>query len=168
MARRPVHLVLIAALAVLCCASAQAQWKWRDAHGQLHVSDLPPPSDVPDKSIVQRPAGSRAQAAAPAGALASSSAASSAASSKAPVDPELQARMKKAEQERDAKRKQEEERTAAARSDNCKRAQEYLRSLESDGRLTRVDEKGERYYVDDSTRAAEAQRARDVIASDCR
>jgi len=34
-------------------------------------------------------------------------------------------------------------------------------------RLARVNERGERIVIDDAERAAEAQRARQTIASDC-
>ena len=57
---------------------------------------------------------------------------------------------------------------AAARQDNCRRAQEQLATLDSGQRIARVKTNGEREYLDDTTRAQEAQRARQVIASDCR
>ena len=69
---------------------AQAQWKWRDAKGQIHVSDLPPPRDIPDKDVLQRPA-VVARAAAQA-----ASAASAPEAAKPGVDPELEARKRRA------------------------------------------------------------------------
>ena len=54
---------------VLCAAlmlglafapAAQAQYKWKDARGQLHASDMPPPADIPERQVLQRPAGQRA------------------------------------------------------------------------------------------------------------
>jgi hypothetical protein len=43
-----------------------------------------------------------------------------------------------------------------------------LRSLDSGMRLARVNDRGEREILDDKQRAEETQRARSVVASDCR
>uniref|UniRef100_UPI0013C2BDE7 DUF4124 domain-containing protein n=1 Tax=Azohydromonas sediminis TaxID=2259674 RepID=UPI0013C2BDE7 len=48
--------LVAALLAFVAAGDAQAQWKWRDRSGQIHVSDLPPPRDVADKDVLQRPA----------------------------------------------------------------------------------------------------------------
>ncbi|MEW6704779.1 MAG: DUF4124 domain-containing protein, partial [Pseudomonadota bacterium] len=77
-------------------------------------------------------------------------------------------RVRKAEQERQAARKQEEERAAAQRAENCTRAKEYMRTLDSGMRIARVNEKGEREFLDDKQRADETQRTRQVISSECR
>lgn len=148
---------------------AQAQWKWKDRNGQTHVSDLPPPRDVPDKDVLQRPSEVRRAAASPAAAPASPPAASAAvAEAKPRVDPELEARRTQAEQQQKAKAKAEEERVAAQRAENCQRARQQIAGLESGIRLARVNDKGEREILDDKARAEEMQRARQVVASDCR
>ncbi len=167
---RPIGRALscLAALAfALASLHAQAEYQWRDKSGQLHASDLPPPPDVPDKDIIKRPnpnaAARRSAAAAPA-----ASAAASAASAARGVDPELQARRTKAEQESAERAKADEERNAALRADNCARARSQLALLDSGQRVARVNERGERVFLDDQARAAEAAAARRVIASDCR
>ena len=57
---------------------------------------------------------------------------------------------------------------ARQKVENCARAKEYARTVESGQRLTRTNEKGEREFLDDTQRAREAARARQIIASDCR
>jgi hypothetical protein len=148
---------------------AHAQWMWKDKGGSVHVSDRPPPADVADKDIIRRPSGQRA-ALPPAPAAPASPAASGTATAdaKARTDPELEARRKRAEQEQAEQRKQAEERIAAARAENCRRAQEHLRTVDSGARMSRTNEKGEREVLDDQQRAAEGERARAIIASDCR
>ena len=84
------------------------------------------------------------------------------------VEPELEARRKKAEAEQATKGKAEEERIAALKTDNCARARAYLRTLDSGIRVTRTNEKGEREFLDDKQRAGETQHARDAIAADCK
>lgn len=150
----------------LCVAAlpAAAQWKWRDARGVVVISDMPPPRDVPERDVLQKPTlVLQRQSAAPA---ASAPAVETAAKPK--VDPELEARRKKAEAEQQEKHKAEEAQIAAQRADNCKRARAYADSLNSGIRLSRVNDKGEREILDDQQRAAEMQRARQAIEADCR
>jgi len=155
-------LVLVAALLGATLAlPAAAQWKWRDKGGQIQYSDLPPPAGTAEQDILQRPsAAQRRLAAAPA----------SAPSAAAPkmIEPELEGKRRKAEQDEVAKHKAEEEKVAAGRAENCTRARNYMRSLDDGMRITRTNDKGEREFLDDKGRAAEAQRTRDIIASDCK
>ena len=163
--------VALAALIGLSLAlPAAAQWKWRDKRGQTQYSDLPPPPGVPESDILQRPSAGAARRAPVAAAPASAASAASAAplSAARASDPELEARRKKAEQEVTDKKKAEDARIAATRADNCARAKDQLRTLDSGIRIARVDAKGEREILDDAARAAEGRRMRDVIASECK
>ena len=145
---------------------AWAQYKWKDSRGQVHASDLPPPRDIPDKDVLQRPVAARPPVAAPAPAAAAS--ASAAASSRPAVDPELEARRKRAEQDTAAKAKADADKLAAQRADNCRRAREQLATLDNGQRLVQFNAQGERVVMDDTARAAKATQARQVVASDCR
>jgi hypothetical protein len=156
---RSTRIVMILLLSALC-AGAQAQWVWRDAAGQIHASDLPPPRGTPDKNIVQRPA-VQARIAPP---LPAASAAASAAGG---MDAALEARRKKAADEQLAQRKAQDEKNAAVRTENCQRAREQLRGLESGQRMSRTLPNGEREILDDAQRAAESQRVRSIVASEC-
>ena len=164
------NIVFVAALLGLALAlPAAAQWKWRDAHGQTQYSDLPPPPVIPEKDILQRPGGAAAARRAAAAAAAPASAASAAPLAAVRAsDPELEARRKQAEQEAATKKKAEDDKIAAARAENCRRAQAQMRTLDSGIRIARVNEKGEREILDDTMRAAETKRAQSAIASDCK
>ena len=59
------------------------------------------------------------------------------------------------------------EQEAAAKSENCTRAQESLRTLESGQRIARTDAKGERYYLEDAQIAQETARARQIVKDSC-
>jgi Domain of unknown function (DUF4124) len=168
----------LSSLLVLCllaaASSAHAQWMWRDKTGRVHMSDRAPPSDVGEKDVLKRPAGQRAALAAAPVADAASAAASASTSASAPavpaaarVDPELEARRKKAELEQAAQKKQAEERVAAARAENCQRAQSHMRNIDSGIRMARTNAKGEPEVLDDRMRAEEAERTRSVIAANC-
>jgi hypothetical protein len=165
--------VMAAAAAVLVLVSlpAEAQWKWKDTSGRIQYSDLPPPAGTPDQDILSRPtAPRRSGTVAPAASAASAASAPALASSALMpkgVDPELEAKHKKAEGDVAAKKKADQERVAAAKADNCNRAQTQLRNFESGLRVMRTNEKGEREYLDDKQRAEETKHAKDVIAADC-
>ena len=169
-----VHLRLVGlSLAALACLllsnAAHAQWKWRDSRGQIHISDIPPPRDVPDKDVLQRPDPTvRKPAASPVPAPAASAPGGTAATAKPPVDAELEEKRKQAEQEKAARAKADEQKAAAVRKDNCERARSQLATLESGQRIARIKADGEREYMDDDQRAKETQRARQAIASECR
>ena len=90
------------------------------------------------------------------------------AASAARIDPELEARKRRADEEQAAQKKAEEARQASQRIENCNRAREALRQLESGMRIARVNDKGEREFLDDQARSAETTRARQAAASECR
>jgi len=147
---------------------ADAQWKWRDAGGQVNISDRPPPNDVPEKDILARPSPQARTVAAPPAPAASAASAPGKAEVRPPVDRELEARKQAAEQEQAAKAKAEADRLAAVRADNCRRARGQVAALESGERMARFNDKGEREVLDDKARAEELSRARAIVASDCR
>lgn len=167
--RRGASCIALAAALVLTVAAplAHAQWKWRDKSGQINASDRPPPLDIPEKDILARPAP------VPEFRRMLPTAAASAASAAEPLrqpagDRELEARRRAAEQEQAGKAKAEEERIAAQRAENCRRARSHVVAMESGQRIARVNEKGQREVLDDRGRAEEMRQAREVIASDCR
>ncbi len=162
-------LTCAAVLGALLAVPAQAQWKWRDKNGQTQYSDLPPPSGIAESDILQRPTAAQRGAPVAAGAAgAASGAASGAALAPKGSDPELEAKRRKAEQEVAAKKKAEDEKVAIAKADNCLRAKAQMRTLDSGIRIARTNDKGEREFMDDAARAAEAKRTQDIIASDCK
>lgn len=151
-------------LAALVLMPAQAQWVWKDKDGRVNASDLPPPRGVSDKDILQRPETvvRRPAAAAPVAASAAAARAS------APVDPQLEARRRAAEQEQQAKARADDEKAGAQRAENCRRARSHLQALESGQRIARMNDRGEREVLDDKARADEMRQANETIASECR
>ena len=162
-------LLAVASLATLP-SPADAQWRWRDKAGQINASDRPPPRDIPDKDILARPAPEVKRLAPPAAASAPVAGAPALTPAAAPtaLEREVQARKRAAEQEQAATVKAEEARVAALRAENCRAARGQFAALESGQRIARFNDKGEREVLDDKGRAEEQQRAREVMASDCR
>ena len=165
-----IALPLVACLLALAAAGASAQtlWKWRDASGQLHISDTAPPPGTPAKNIISSPGGGTA----PPLVTSPSPAASDAHPAAAPaVDTALEKKKKAAEQEKADKEKADkdalEAKNAAIRKDNCARAQTNLQTLQSGQRMARMNDKGEREYLDDAARAAETRHAQETISANC-
>jgi hypothetical protein len=164
--------VLVASLSLMAALPASAQWKWRDKNGQTQYSDLPPPGGVTEQDILQRPSGSANARVTPRPTVVSASAAETSAS--APVlspkstEPELEAKRKKAEQEAADKKKAEAVKQDAVRADNCTRAKDYMRTIDSGVRLSSRNAKGELEVLDDTGRAAETKRIREVMSSECK
>jgi hypothetical protein len=157
--------VVVAAMLGLAFAlPASAQWKWRDKGGQTQYSDLPPPAGTPEQDILSRPTGATARK--PAAPVSAASGVPLLAPKA--VEPEMEAKRKKSEQEAADKAKAEEAKIAATRAENCSRAKAQLRSLESGMRMGQINDKGERIVLDDSARAAETKNAQEVVASECK
>jgi hypothetical protein len=166
--RRTALALCLAALATVAGAQqSPTQWKWRDASGQLHVSDMPPPASVPGSAILERPTDVKRpgrNVPQPSTPPASAAAAKPAGSG----DAELDARRKKADEEKTVQQKAQEQKVAQERSENCTRARSQLTALNDGLRIVRTNEKGEREVLDDKTRAEEMQRMRSVMATDCK
>ena len=145
-------------------ASAQSVWKWRDASGQLHIGDTAPPVGTPEKDILGRPGGgalpipvATAASAAPAGAS-------------APLS-DLDKKKKAADREKAEKAAADkadiDKKSAAIRADNCQRAKTSVSGIQSGVRMTQINAKGEREFLDDAQRAAELKRLQDIAAQNC-
>jgi hypothetical protein len=166
----------IVVLAGFICTPSEAQWAWKDTNGRLVYSDRPPPSDVKAASIVRQP--TTHALASPVSSSGSDDAAKPADSKSsdaksAPTGPktiaERELEFRKRQQERaDSERKAAEEQTkSAAKAAECERARGYMKSLEEGIRIARTDSSGNREFLDDAQRAAEAERTRRIIQSTC-
>jgi Domain of unknown function (DUF4124) len=142
--------------------AAAAQYKWTDQNGRVQYGDTPPPG-VNAAPMRGRPSpSSYASSAEP-------EAAEKKDDAKKPLtaaeqDAEFRKRRQAAEKERQKQAKAQEE--ADDRRDNCARAREYTRTLDT-GRVTRADAKGENHYLDDAQIAQERARAQQIIQQSC-
>lgn len=167
LAFKALGLVLAAGLA-FGPGQAWAQWKWRDANGRITISDLPPPREVPDKDILQRPEPPRRRAPAAAASAAAAALPTASAPASAPTEGQTPSRQREAERDAQARARADEARLAAQRAENCQRARSQLSMLESGERMVQYNDKGERTVLDDARRASEIRRVRDIIANECR
>jgi hypothetical protein len=162
---------LISLCLSLMATSALAQWQWIDKDGRKIFSDRPPGSEIPEKNILKRPAGSKAVSPVPA---ASSETPGAPKASDKPakavdsgVDKTLEAKKKEAEAADAAKKKADDEKQAKAKAENCRRARQAKSTYETGVRIARTNAAGEREILDEAGRASEIQRIQSIIDSDC-
>ena len=154
---------LIVLAACLYALTASAQWQWLDKDGRKVFSDRPPPADVSDKDILKRPGRGMGGI----GAAVATPPPTATGSPVTGIDKGLQEKRKQAEDAEAAKRKAEEERVARAKQENCARAQQAKASFDSGIRISKLNEKGEREFLDDAARVAEGERIQSVINQNC-
>lgn len=165
----------LALLALACTLplAAAAQWQWVDNGGRKVFSDKAPPPDIPAERILKGPKG-QLQVVAPATATQVAATADQAADPKTGAmprptgkDKSLEERKKQVAAAEAEKKKAEDAKVAALRAENCTRAKSAKATYASGTRLTRMDDKGERVFIDDNERAAEMKKMDEVIARDC-
>lgn len=147
-------LLFIFAMALAAAASAQ-QYKWVDQDGKVRYGDTPPPG-VKATPLKPPPRGASAPDPAPA-----------AKKDGKPLTPEEAFRKRQEEAQKDRDKQAQADQQAATKRDNCARAQENLRMLESGQRISRTDAKGERYYLEDAQIAQETAKARQAVQQWC-
>jgi len=160
-------LLFLAALAFACAASAQ-QYKWVDKDGKVRYGDVPPPgvkatplrapagpATPPPTSAAKGAKDKGGKAAAPSGPL-------------TPAQQEADFRKRQVDAEKAREKEANVAEEARARQENCQNAQAHLRQVESGQRIARVDAKGERSFLEDDQRGAEAARARKSVGEWCK
>ena len=132
---------VFAAIALFAAAASAQQYKWTDKDGKVRYGDVPP-AGANSTRLKAPSAGYAPPAAAP-------------------------------DSKTDAAKKKEPEKQAMTeeqvqmKRENCARAQESLRTLESGVRISRIDPKGERYYLEDAEIAQETAKARRSVQQWC-
>lgn len=148
------------ALFVIAGASQAQINKCVDASGKTIYSQGPCPKGAKSSSVASAPPVS--VSAGKTGDAAKSSGPKTAA--------ELEQEFRKRQQELAEGRKKDDARVAEAKIDreNCDSARRQLAGLEAGGRQSGINEKGERFFMDDAQIEAEKQRARQAVASSCK
>jgi type IV secretory pathway VirB10-like protein len=171
---------LIATALLSSAGFAHAQYSWTGDNGVRQFSDRPPPPGTPAHKILKAPgrSGAALQAAAPSATpqpVAAGAAGSPAPGSKAGAAkgaPTL-AQREAAYRERAAQRESEEKKEAleAQRqrglAEHCEAARRIKAEAESGIRVAKFEANGERGFMTDEEKAAQAARANKVLA-DCR
>jgi hypothetical protein len=148
-------------LAFAAAASAQL-YKWTDKDGRVRYTDRPPPAGTKARTIAT-------PSSAPAAAAQDTEAAKDGAPQGAltPEQQEQAFRKRQLDAQKAAEKSALAGQEEAAKRENCARAREYQRTLESGQRVSRTNAQGEREYIDDATRDREVESARKAVTDWC-
>ena len=162
--------ILIFGLMLAFAGAASAQLhRWVDKDGKVRYGDTPPPG------VKTRTLGSPPGSTPPAAGddAAKDDAAMVPAAKDAPKGPLTPTEQEQAFRKRQTEARKSQEKEELARKDNeakqanCTRAREALATYDSGQRVARTNPQGERYYLDDDVRAAEAVKARQAVSDWC-
>lgn len=145
------YFVLIAAVCLTSTAAYAEIYQWKDANGKIVISDKPPMGATQQQKT-----------------FASESPASGTAAPKTTADKDMEFRKRQKEAQDSAEKSNKEQAAAAANKESCESARRYLKSLESGERISQTDDKGERYYLEDSQRNQEIAKTRQSIQTNCK
>ena len=170
--------LLLAALALTAVSGlSQAEiYKWKDKNGQIRYTDTPPPSNIKQESMSGKKKVPAPTGAAPLSAVApADSAAATAAVPKVmpkdieppknPEDAAAEQRRRNAEVEKNNKKEKEAE--AKRKAENCTGAKANMQTYTQGGRVYKMNEKGEREYMDESGFKAGREKAQQEINENC-
>lgn len=161
------YLIALSLLAFATPASAEL-YKWVDAQGRTHFSDVAPSAAKGTQPIGGKPAGS------PGSGVNNNSSSKSAAPSPQGNDDTAE-RLQRQRRMSDILRQESEEREAAARKaeadkakneKDCASIRATLAKLDG-GRLYVRNEKGEREFIDDETRSAYVDKYSNALKENC-
>ena len=145
---------LLLVLAATTGGAVAQQYKWVE-NGKVRYGDVPPPGAQATPLRAPGPG-----SAAPAPEAKKDSART--------LTPEqaFRKRQEDAQKEREMQAKADQD--SLAKRENCSRAQDALRTLESGQRISRTDSKGERYFLDEAQIAQETAKARESVGQWCK
>jgi len=157
--------IALLAFAFLAATGAQAQvYKCLDSSGRTVYSQNPCPPSM-KKEPMSRGGIPPASAVAPAAGAAEKG--SKAGAPKTAAEQEQAFRQRQLEEAKASKEGAEKSAQAQAKEENCRNARARLSQFDIGGRITTVDEKGERTYMDDASIESGKARARADVSQFC-
>ena len=164
---KSVHLLLIVILLGAQPLLSHAQvYKWKDKDGTTRYTDTPPPSNIQQKTIGTKKAAQPADAPPP---VDTAKPVTPVSDGPAPPvkaeDAAAQIRQRNAEAEK--LNKQEKEAEAKRKAENCKAARANFQTYNQGGRVYKMSENGERYYLADNDLKEGKAQAQNEINENC-
>lgn len=144
-------------------------YKWKDKDGSIRYTDTPPPSNIKQEALsgkkVVKPTGKEPLA------PVENIQQTSPVMKDPPPEPVDAAEEAAAQRQRNAeiekKNKQEKEAEAKRKAENCKAAKANYETYAQGGRVYKMNEKGEREYMDDKDLQAGKAQAQNEINENC-
>ena len=152
------------AITALGTAAVQAQiYKCLDSNGTMVYSQNPCPPNM-KRETMSRGGIPPASTVAPAPGAADKASKSG---PRTPAEQEQDFRKRQQDQAKAAKEANQKTAEAQAKEASCRNAQQRLTQFEIGGRISQINDKGERYYMEDAQIESEKARARADVAQYC-
>lgn len=138
----------------LCSATpimSADMYRWVDSQGRVQYSDQPP-ADVKAEKVTPNP----------------SSGAQGQAGPKSYQEQDQEFRKRRVEEQEAAKKQADADREAKVKQRNCAESKSQLSSLQSGGRFTRANDKGEREFLDEKGIEAAIVEAKKAVEEWCK
>ena len=169
---RLLSMICIATLVIPLAVNAEV-YKWKDKDGVMRYSDTPPPSNIKQESLNNKKKITGKQPLAPVDAVSQQPAAAT-----VPVisnngvessisSEELAAKKRQQNAEAEKQNKLEKEADAKRKFENCSTARANMQTYTQGGRVYKMNEKGEREYMDEAGFAQGRQKAQQEINENC-
>jgi Domain of unknown function (DUF4124) len=166
--------LILAALALTVVSGlSQAEiYKWKDKDGRVRYSDTPPPSNVKQESMTGKKKVAAPNGNAPLSPVANPATAAVPAVMPKDVEPPMSAedaaaRQRQQNAETEKRNKQEKEAQAKLKAENCTAAKANMQTYTQGGRVYKMNEKGEREYMDENGFKAGREKAQQEINENC-
>lgn len=172
--------VMCALIAMPALASAEV-YKWKEKQGTIRYSDTRPPSNIKLESIDgKRVFKAKPSNQAPLSPVVNTSASAvkddmkvkvanpNGAIPNAEYTEETAAKLRQKNAEIEKNNKKDKEAQAKLNEENCKSAKSNLASYSQGGRIYKMNEKGEREYMDDAGLKAGAEKAQKEVTEYCK
>ena len=167
----PLSWILCALFLALPLLGNAEIYKWKDKNGSTRYSDTPPPSNIKQEAIGSKKAIKPVTTEPLAPAAAQKAPVTKDAEDDSPPVPgsaeEEAAAKRQSNAEAEKNNKLEKEKQEAARAENCKAAKSNLASYEQGGRVYKMNEKGEREYLDENDFKTGREKATQEINENC-
>lgn len=162
----PVRLVLVlgAGLIAALPVAAQQLYKYVGPDGKVQYSDRPPP----DGRKAEKVTSSRLSSVPGAPVAAANTDAAKASAPKTPAEQDQAFRQRRLEQDEKAKKDDKLAQEQQMKADSCANARRELAGMQSGARVARLNEKGERVFLDDAGTQNEVARMEREIAAGCK
>ena len=160
------RLVLAVGVATLAASPAAAQqlYKYTGPDGKVQYSDRPPPGGQKAEKVT----GSRVSSVGPGGAAAASGDAAKSSAPKTAAEQEQAFRQRKMEAEEKAKKGEKVAQEQQQQAEACANARRDLAGVQSGARVARLNEAGERIFLDDAGVQNEISRLQRDVAANCK
>ncbi len=139
-------------VALLAATTVSAQiYQWKDESGKTIISDKPPVGNVRQQKKIEPDASP-----------------TSTSPQKTTSDRDLEFRRRQKESQESAEKAKKEQTASADKQQNCDSVRRNLQALESGERIALRDDKGERYFMEDTQREQEIEKSRQAVQSNCK